>query len=67
MKDEQMLEWFKAVIWAGRSVEDRLLGMEKAVGSNPIRSIFFYMGNFILFSTKFRMKSLLRYRNRCKR
>lgn len=44
MKDEQMLEWFKAVIWAGRSVEDRLLGMEKAVGSNPIRSIFFIWG-----------------------
>ena len=44
MKDEQMLKWFKAVIWAGRSVEDRLLGMEKAVGSNPIRSII----NFFL-------------------
>ena len=44
MKDEQMLEWFKHVIWAGRSVEDRLLGMEKAVGSNPIRSIFFLIG-----------------------
>ena len=40
MKDEQMLEWYNQVIWAGRSVEDRLLGMEKAMGSNPIRSIF---------------------------
>ncbi len=52
MKDEQMLEWFKQVIWAGRSVEDRLLGMEKAVGSNPIRSISFIVKNFILIYTQ---------------